>query len=162
MARGRGPTACHTLGLASTGEAGPDRCFLPSCPLEKWSELGPCLFTFPWGSLSVPLTTSTPSHPRCQAARLLSHPHLWLVSFPESRGSIRAEVLAGHTAHHGRQPILTGDVLHGVPGHPRAQLAAGDVGLRARTVHGEPPVALLLAGSKHPAEGGRAQVTRLL
>lgn len=126
--------------------------------------MGLALLTLSWGSLSVPLTATTtppphPPTPRRPVARLLPHPYLWLVGFPESRRSLGAEDLARHAAHHCRQPILTGDVLHGVPRHLWAQLAAGDVGLRARAVHGEPPVARLLPGRKHSAEGRTGQVT---
>ena len=150
----RGSAVRHTLEVASICETGPDRCRALSRLLEKQSDWGPAPLTL-LGALSVPLAATT--HPRGPVARLLPCPHLWLVGFPEPRRSIGAEDLARHAAHHRRQPILAGDVLHGVPCHLRAQLAAGDVGLCARAVHGEPPVALLLPGSKHPAEHRRGR-----
>lgn len=79
MIRGRGSASCHTLEVASIGEAGPDGCPLPSCPLEKWSSFPCCLLGVPLCSLNhqtSPSGAKWPNH--------LPHPHLWLVGFPES------------------------------------------------------------------------------
>lgn len=70
-------------------------------------------------------------------------PYLWLVGFPEPRGPIRSEDLARHTTDHSWLTVLAGGILHKVPGHGRAQLAAGDVSFCPCAVHRKFPVAQL-------------------
>lgn len=125
---------------------------------QQCSRLRPALPTLSWVFLLLP------DHPEplpgAKRPHLRpAHAHLWFVGFPESRRPVRAEDLARHTTDHSWLSILTGDVLHRVPRHVGAQLAAGDVGLRAGAVHGVPPVARLPPRGKRSAEG-RGPVSR--